>query len=88
MGDTSSTGDGWAQWFQNLVSTGLSAKWDSEYLQPYQTVDGVQYVRDANGNLVPQGAPVATTTAQANHNLLLIGGVIVGGALLFMVLKD
>lgn len=77
------------EWWQQILSYGLGRKWDSEYLLPFSTARDQQYFKGADGAYYKAGEPIPMNAQQANMNTLIVGGLLLGGAVVLMLLfKD
>lgn len=79
------------EWYQQLLSYGISRAIDSEFLLPYTVNSGKPYVQgERAGSAIPAGGgylPTATKSVLVSP-LMVAGGVLVGAGLLYLLIKS
>ena len=78
------------EWWQQLISYGLSRKIDAQYLESYRVNSTDQPAMDAQGNVYIKGNPAYIASASGAGKLspwLLAGGALLAVGLLAFALK-
>lgn len=78
------------EWWQQLISYGISRKVDAQYLEPYTNNSTDQPAMDAQGNVYIKGNPAYLASASASGKIspwLLAGGAVLAVGLLAFALK-
>lgn len=77
------------EWWQQLISYGISRKVDAQYLEPYRNNDTAQPAIDGQGNVYIKGKP-AYLAANASGKIspwLIAGGAVAAIGLLALILR-
>jgi hypothetical protein len=78
------------EWWQQLISYGISRKVDAQFLEPYTNNSTDQPAMDAQGNVYIKGQPAyvaANATGKISPWLLAGGAVLAVGVLAFALRK-
>lgn len=83
------TAQSWAEWVQDVAKTGLTRKWDAEYLERFTTAIHAAAPGSAAAAASAPQQPLAIQAAGGVAPLLVVGGVLlIGGLGLYLVLRD
>jgi hypothetical protein len=76
------------EWWQQLVSYGLSRRIDAQYLEPYQNNNTDQTALDNQGNAYTKGQPaMLAANAGTLKPWLLAGGALAAVALVIFLVR-
>lgn len=78
-------GTTWQGWLQDVVKTGLTARWDAEYLERFGVARQVPAQAIGAGGA---GAIVPTQGAPMFSPMMLLGGAVALSAALYFLLRD